>query len=107
MAHVIGTTWIQAMTGSNGLHAKFEELVTNNPNQVTSWEKDEIIKTLKARADSGGTVVIDQDIYLRDPIGARFADIVFPAATWGEEDLARAQWRASYPPLPEVLRCTR
>ncbi len=90
MAHVIGTTWIQAMAGANGLHNKFEELTTNNPNQVTSWDKDEIIKTLKARADSGGTVVINQDIYLRDPIGARFADIVFPASTWGEEDFARA-----------------
>ena len=27
---------------------------------------------------------------LRDPIGAKFADIVFPAATWGEEDFVRA-----------------
>lgn len=89
-AHVIGTTWIQSMTGSQGLQRKFEELVTHNPNQVRSFDKEEIIKTLKARADSGGTVVINQDIYLRDPIGARFADIVFPAATWGEEDFIRA-----------------
>ncbi len=36
-------------------------------------------------------VVIDQDIYLRDPIDAKFADIVFPAATWGEENLVRAK----------------
>lgn len=35
-------------------------------------------------------VVINQDIYLRDPVGARFADIVFPAAAWGEEDFVRA-----------------
>ncbi|HFQ15417.1 MAG TPA: arsenite oxidase large subunit, partial [Rhodobacteraceae bacterium] len=32
----------------------------------------------------------NQDIYLVDPIGARYADIIFPAATWGEEDFMRA-----------------
>jgi arsenite oxidase large subunit len=35
-------------------------------------------------------VVWNQDIYLVDPIGARYADIVFPAATWGEETFTRA-----------------
>ncbi|MCP3849191.1 MAG: arsenate reductase (azurin) large subunit [Gammaproteobacteria bacterium] len=89
-AHVIGTTWIQAMTGSQGLAAKFEELVVKNPNQVKSNSKKDIIATLKKRADSGGMVVINQDIYLRDPIGAKFADIVFPASGWGETDLMRA-----------------
>ncbi len=90
LAHVVGTTWIQAMCGSQGLNDKFEELVTNNPNQVKSFDKAEIIKTLKARMDSGGTVVVNQEIYLRDPIGSKFADIVFPAATWGEENFVRA-----------------
>tara|TARA_R110002167_G_scaffold120730_5_gene298744 strand:+ start:4679 stop:7387 length:2709 start_codon:yes stop_codon:yes gene_type:complete len=89
-AHVIGTTWIQAMCGSQGLQKKFWELVTANPHQVRSYDKQEIIDTLKARADSGGMVVINQDIYLREPIGGHFADIVFPAATWGEEDFMRA-----------------
>lgn len=89
-AHVIGTTWIQSMCGSQGLQKKFWELVTANPHQVYSYDKQEIIDTLKKRADSGGMVVINQDIYLRDPIGAKFADIVFPAATWGEVDFMRA-----------------
>lgn len=89
-AHVIGTTWIQAMSGSQGLQKRFHELVTVNPNQVRSYDKQSIIDTLKARADSGGMVVINQDIYLRDPIGAKFSDIIFPAATWGEEDFMRA-----------------
>ena len=90
MAHVVGTTWIQAMCGSQGLQQKFHELVVTNPHQVRCYDKQEIIDTLKARADSGGMVVIDQDIYLRNPIGAQFADIVFPAATWGEEDFMRS-----------------
>ncbi len=90
MAHVVGTTWIQSMAGSQAMAAKFEELVVKNPNQVRSNNKQDVIDTLKKRADSGGMVVIDQDIYLRDPIGAKFADIIFPAATWGEEDFMRA-----------------
>lgn len=90
LAHVIGTTWIQAMCGSQGLHDKFEELVTNSPHQVRSFDKATVIQTLKDRMDSGGMVVVNQDIYLRDPIGSKFSDIIFPAATWGEEDFVRA-----------------
>ncbi len=90
LAHVVGTTWIQAMCGSEGLKEKFDELVTDNPHQVNSKDKASIIATLKKRADSGGMVVLDHDIYLRDPIGAKYADIIFPAATWGEEDFVRS-----------------
>ncbi|MCP3971913.1 MAG: arsenate reductase (azurin) large subunit [Rhodobacteraceae bacterium] len=90
MAHVIGTTWIQSMCGSQQLARRFEELTVQNPNQVMSFDKQEIIDTLKARADSGGMVVINQDIYLVDPIGNRYADIIFPAATWGEDTFMRA-----------------
>ncbi|MBI4083920.1 MAG: molybdopterin-dependent oxidoreductase, partial [Candidatus Lambdaproteobacteria bacterium] len=90
LAYAIGTTWVQSMCGSQGLQAKFQELVTANPHQVRSLDKGEVIATLKRRADSGGMVVFNQDIYLVDPIGAKFADIVFPAATWGEEDFIRA-----------------
>ena len=57
---------------------------------MRSYDEQEIIDTLKARADSGGMVVFNQDIYLVDPIGHRYADIVFPAATWGEETFTRA-----------------
>ena len=90
LAHVIGTTWIQAMCGSQGLQTAFHKLVTANPHQVRSFDKQEIINTLKKRADSGGTVVFNQDIYLVDPIGSTFADIVFPASGWGENDFMRA-----------------
>ncbi len=89
-AYVVGTTWIQAMAGSSALQDTFRRLVKLNPNQVRSFDKQTIIDTLKKRVDSGGTVVVNQEIYLRDPIGAQYADIVLPAATWGEEDFARA-----------------
>ena len=90
LAHVIGNTWIQAMCGSQGLAEKFEDLTVRNPHQIRSLDKQAAIETLKARADSGGMIVLNQDIYLVDPIGARYADIVFPAATWGEETFTRA-----------------
>lgn len=90
LAHVIGTTWVQAMCGSQSLQAKFDELTTRNPHQVQSFGKADIIDTLKKRVDSGGMVVWNQDIYLVDPIGARYADIVFPAAGWGEDTFTRA-----------------
>jgi arsenite oxidase large subunit len=90
LAHVIGTTWIQAMCGSQGLAEKFEELTVRNPHQVQSLDRKTIVEALKRRVDSGGTVVFNQDIYLVDPIGARYADIIFPAAGWGEETFTRA-----------------
>ncbi|MBC8292213.1 MAG: arsenate reductase (azurin) large subunit [Proteobacteria bacterium] len=89
-AYVIGTTWTAGMTASGALHETFLDLTRRNPNQVTSSRKSSIIRTLKKRVDSGGTVVVNQDIYLRNPIGAEIADIVLPAAGWGEEDLVRA-----------------
>ena len=90
LAHAIGVTWIQSMCGSEAIAKRFHELTLTNRHQVRSFDKDEIVETLKARADSGGMVVFDQDIYLVDPIGNRFADIVFPVATWGEDTFIRA-----------------
>ncbi len=89
-AYVVGTTWVQAMAGSSALEDAFRRYTRNNPHQIRSLDKEEIIATLKRRVDSGGTVVANQDIYMVDPIGAKYADIVLPAATWGESDFTRA-----------------
>ena len=89
LAHVIGTTRAQAMCGSQSLQTRFDELTTRNPHQVQSFEKQDIIDTLKRRADSG-MVVWNQDIYLVGPIGARYVDIIFPASGWGEDTFTRA-----------------
>ncbi len=78
------------MCGSQQLSARFHELTRGNPHQVQSMNREKILDTLKARVDSGGMMIINQDIYLVDPIGNQFADIIFPAATWGEEDFLRA-----------------
>ncbi|MFQ5883305.1 MAG: arsenate reductase (azurin) large subunit [Candidatus Methylomirabilales bacterium] len=88
-AWVIGTTWIQSMAAGAELRRVFEALTRNNPHQLESFDKAEAIETLKKRVDSGGMVVVNQEIYLRDPISTTYADIVLPAATWGEEDFTR------------------
>ena len=77
------------MAASDDLAAKFIELTRENPHQVTSADVDEASDALIRRADSGGMVVVDQDIYLVNPIGKTIADLVLPAATWGEENFSR------------------
>ncbi len=88
-AYVVGTTWMAAMCGSDALQETFEKLTTKNPHHAKSADKKEIIATLKKRVDSGGMVIVNQDIYPRLPIGTDMADLVLPAATWGEEDFTR------------------
>ena len=88
-AWVIGTTWTGAMAASQELERKFSELTVENPHQIKSTDKQDIIDTLIDRVDSGGMVVVDSDLYPVEPMGTKLADIVLPAAAWGEHDAAR------------------
>ncbi|MDP7269646.1 MAG: molybdopterin-dependent oxidoreductase, partial [Pirellulales bacterium] len=78
------------MTGSQALAETFLKLTRKNPHQLKNTDKAQAIATLKKRVDSGGMMLVHQDIYLRSPIGSEIADIVLPAATWGEDNFARA-----------------
>lgn len=88
-AWVIGTTWCQAMAASQEMMDRFRQLTRENEHQITSNDLASARETLVKRVDSGGMVVVHQDIYHREPIGTEFADIVLPAATWGEDDFSR------------------
>jgi len=88
-AWVFGTTWIQAMMGSSALQDAFMAQTRNNPYQITSLDRQDIFETLKKRVDSGGMVLTDSDIYPVYPINTEIADIVLPAATWGEDNFTR------------------
>ncbi len=88
-AYVIGTTWCQAMAASQELAETFRRMTSGSKHQITAADRDSAVAALKRRVDDGGMVIVDQDIYLRDPIGSQFADIVLPAATWGECDFTR------------------
>lgn len=91
-AWVIGTTWIQCAAASDELLRSIFSLTRRNKHQIKSKNPQSAIKTLIKRADSGGMVLVDQDIYLRDPVGSELADLVLPATAWGEHDFARANW---------------
>ncbi|MFQ5409822.1 MAG: arsenate reductase (azurin) large subunit, partial [Anaerolineales bacterium] len=86
---VIGTTWTAAMAASQELARSIRQQTSGNPHQIKSTGKQHIIDTLIRRVDSGGLVMVDSDIYQREPIGTEFADILLPAAAWGEHDAAR------------------
>jgi len=90
MAYVVGTTWVGAMAASQHLEKVMRDLTRGNPHQITKNDKAHALETLKKRVDSGGTFIVNQDIYLREPIGSELADFVFPAATWGEEVFVRS-----------------
>ena len=79
-AWVIGTTWCQAMAASQELMAKFESVTKLSKHQIATVDQDHAIDVLKKRVDDGGMFVVHQDIYLRQPIGSDFADLVLPTS---------------------------
>jgi len=89
LAWMVGHTWVGSMAAGQSLRQKVHELVRAHPTQVDSLERDAIIARLVQRVDEGGMVLVQQDIYANDL--TEYADIVLPAATWGETDLTRAQ----------------
>ena len=88
-AWVVGTTWTGAMAASQELAQRFREMTVQNPHQITSQDKQDIIDTLIERVESGGMVVVNSEIYPVEPMGTEFADIVLPAASWGEHNASR------------------
>jgi arsenite oxidase large subunit len=88
-AWVFGTTWIQAMMASQALGDALHQQTRGNSNQVSNLDRRAIFEVFKRRVDSGGMVLVDSDIYPVEPLNTQLADIVLPAATWGEEDFTR------------------
>ena len=85
----IGLTWFASMLASQELASKVAGLTVRNENQPRSVDRDHLGEVFKARIDSGGMVLVDSDMYPVDPLNTQFADIVLPAACWGELDFAR------------------
>ncbi len=88
-AYVIGTTWCQAMAASNQLAETFRKATRGSDHQIGEATREAAKAALEARVDAGEMVVVHQDIYLREEMGTVFADLVLPAATWGESDFTR------------------
>ena len=81
----IGVNWIGASACSSAIAAALERYTTMGP-PVTSAAT--ALDELKGRIDAGGTVFVHQEIYPNAT--TEHADIVLPAAAWGEKDFARA-----------------
>jgi len=89
VCYILGTTWLDSMNAGQAIRLKLGELTRKHPIQPASLEKDAIVATLKKRMDAGGMFLVQQDIYANTLTD--FADILLPAATWGEVDFTRAQ----------------
>ncbi len=89
-AWVMGTTWIGSVAGTSELEKTFRRMTSGHTIQATSTDPKTAAAQLIERIKTGGMMVVDSDLYLREPIGSEFADIVLPASSWGEQDLSRA-----------------
>ncbi len=87
---VIGAQKLENSCANGALHDYFRQHVTLSPHQIDSTDPKRAIEVLKARVDNQDIVCVNSEIYLRT-FGNQYADIVMPAATWGEEDFTRAQ----------------
>ncbi len=85
----IGVTWFPAMVASQELSARVRELTADHQMQPNRLDKQHVIDMLIARTDAGGMVLVDSDIYPVDPLNTVYADILLPAAGWGEENFTR------------------
>jgi arsenite oxidase large subunit len=85
----IGLTWYPAMVASQALADRVHELTAGHPIQPIRLDARHVAERLIARADAGGMVLVDSDLYPVDPLNTHHADIVLPAAGWGEESFTR------------------
>jgi arsenite oxidase large subunit len=87
---VVGTTWTGAMTASQELARTVRKLTAGSEHQPTSAKQEDVVAALVRRVDAGGMVLVDSDLYPVNPLNTELADVVLPAAGWGEHDAARA-----------------
>ena len=91
---VIGTTWLAAMGASQHLAEQVRRLTRGTGPELTmsdafpsgdsslNLQYDAILDILKARVDAGGMVLVQQEVY--ENALTEFADLLLPAASWGE-----------------------
>ncbi len=85
LSWAIGVNWIGAAACSAAIEGALKSLVQQTGPVVAS--ESTAIDQLKAKMDAGGMVFVHQEIYANDT--TKYADLVLPAAAWGERDFAR------------------
>ncbi|MEQ8280023.1 MAG: arsenate reductase (azurin) large subunit [Deltaproteobacteria bacterium] len=93
---VVGTTWCAAMGATGHLDEVISILTRHTGPQMTSAvmragrvDVEAAVDALRAKVDALGMVLVQQDIYANGL--SAYADLVFPAAGWGEADFTRMQ----------------
>ncbi|MEM7156113.1 MAG: arsenate reductase (azurin) large subunit [Myxococcota bacterium] len=101
MAWAIGCTWAGGGTAAAGpLFVRMRQLVRETGPQVDEsiarpngpqggLDREAVIAALCARADAGGMVLVQQDLYPQSLTD--LADLVLPATSWGEGSFTRMQ----------------
>ncbi len=87
MVWSIGNDWVNGSGASNHLGRRLREMTRETGPQISSAVTATVIEQLKQRVDAGGMFIVQNEIYTND--ATEFADLVLPAATWGEEDFTR------------------
>jgi arsenite oxidase large subunit len=87
MVWSIGNDWVDGSGASNHIGRRLREMTRGTEPQITSAIPENAIEQLQERLAAGGMFIVQNEIYLND--NSEFADLVLPAATWGEEDFTR------------------
>ncbi len=87
MVWSIGNDWINGSGASQHLAGRIREMTRETGPQLTSSRPEVVVEQLQRRLAAGGLFIVQSDIYLND--NSEFADLILPAATWGEEDFTR------------------
>ena len=87
MVWSIGNDWVNGSGASQHLGGLLREWTRGTDPQITSAVPANAIAQLQRRLAAGGMFIVQSEIYLNDQ--TEFADLVLPAATWGEGDFTR------------------
>lgn len=96
MQWVVGTHWFAAMGASSQLREVVRALIQEHGGilgaelyTAQGIDRSAVLTKLKSRMAQGGMILVQQDIYPNAV--TELADLVLPAAAWGEEDFTRMQ----------------
>lgn len=83
----IGNDWVNGSGATHYVARRLRQMTRETAPQITSAVPAAVIAQLQEKLANGGMFVVQNEIYLNDQ--SEFADLVLPAATWGEEDFTR------------------
>ena len=101
MVWSIGNDWVNGSGASQFLARRLREMTRETSPQITSPVPSVVVAQLKQRVDAGGMFIVQSEIYLND--NSEFADIVLPAATWGEGDFTRNNAERRLRPYGKIM----